>query len=285
MPPRAYWSGNIRLALVSIPVQVFSATKSGARISFHQIHEPSGKRVRYQKIVPGIGPIDTDEIVKGYEVEKGQYVLLDEEELDSLKLEAKKTIDLVQFVKRGEIDPIYYDRPFFVAPEEDSRDGNEAYVVLRDALRKTNTMGLGQMIVRGKSHLVALKPCSDGMVIETLRYADEIRKSDAFFADIPDIKPEKEMLDLAEELIGRKTAEFKPEAFKDSYTVAVRELIDAHVEDREVEQIDAPETGGKVIDLMEALKRSVKDKDAGNKAPAKKTKRKSAKGSKKSKAA
>lgn len=260
MPARAYWSGNLHLALVSIPVQLFPATKSGARISFHQVHEPSGKRIRYEKVVPGLGPVDTDEIVKGYEVEKGKYVLLSDEELDEVRLEAKKTIDLVQFVGHGEIDPVYFDRPFFVAPDEG--DNAEAYVVLRDALRKTNRIGLGQMVVRGRSNLVALKPCGRGLMIETLRYADEVRKADAFFAEVPDIEPEDEMIDLAEELIGRKSAKFDPTAFTDSYTAAVRELIQARLEDREPEEIEAPEAGARVIDLMQALKRSVEGKGA-----------------------
>lgn len=274
MPARAYWSGNIRLALVNIPVQLFSATRTGAQISFHQIHKPSGKRIRYQKIVPGIGPVETDDIVKGYEVDKGRYVLLSEEDLDDIKLEAKKTIDLVQFVKRGEIDPIYFERPFFVAPDEDS-DG-EAYVVLRDALRKTGMTGIGQMVVRGKSHLLALKPCHEGLIVETLRYGDEIRKSQSFFAEVPDVKPEKELADLAEELIGRKAGKFDPDAFKDKYTEAVRELIDARLEDREPQDIAAPEAGAQVIDLMEALRRSVKGKQAAAARKGSKAKPKSA---------
>lgn len=260
MAARAYWTGNLRLALVTIPVQVFSATKSGSRISFHQIHEPSGKRVRYQKIVPGIGAVDTDEIVKGYEVEKGKYVLLSESELDDIKLDAKKTIDLVQFVDQDDIPPIYFDRPYFVGPDEDNDEGNEAYVVLREALSKTGKIGLGQMIVRGKGQVVALKPCGEGLLMESLRYADEIRKADAFFAQVPDIDPEKELVDLAEELIGRKSAKFDPSAFTDGYTAAVRELIDARLEDREPRDIEAPEAGGQVIDLMQALRRSVEGK-------------------------
>ncbi|MGD9869329.1 MAG: Ku protein, partial [Hyphomicrobiales bacterium] len=289
---RAYWSGNIRLALVNIPVQLFAATRSGAQVSFHQIHKPSGKRIRYQKVVPGIGPVDTDDIVKGYEVDKGRYVLLSDGELDEIRLEARKTIDLVQFVKRGEIDPIYFEKPYFVAPDEES-DG-EAYVVLRDSLRKTGMTGIGQMVVRGRSHLVALKPCHQGLVAETLRYADEIRKSRSFFAGVPDIEPEKELTDLAEELIGRKAGRFDPDIFKDKYTEAVRELIDARLEDREPEEIEAPQAGAQVIDLMEALKRSVKGRGAASgtskpskaKSASKSSARKSSgKGSKKKKAA
>lgn len=263
MAARPYWSGNLRLALVTIPVQLFSATRSGAKLSFHQIHQPSGKRIRYEKTVPGLGPVDTDEIVKGYEVEKNKYVLLSDEELDEVKLEAKKTIDLVQFVKQSEIGPLYFDRPFFLAPDEDS-DG-ESYVVLREALRKTGMVALGQMVVRGKSSIVALKPCAQGLLIETLRYPDEIRKTESFFGVVPEIDPDKELIELAEELIGRRTGRFDPAAFEDSYTAAVRELIQAKLEHREPEEIETVEPGAKVIDLMEALKRSVKDKEAGQK--------------------
>lgn len=263
MAARAYWSGQIRLALVSIPVQIFSATKSTGGISFHQIHEPSGKRVRYQKVVPGIGPIDPDEIVKGYEVDKDKYVLLSDEEIDEIKLEAKKTIELVQFVDQKDIDPIYFDRPFFVAPDEDLAE--EAYVVLRKALKDTGKIGLGQLVVRGKSHIVAVKPCGRGLLMETLRYPEEIRKSDAFFSDIPDIEPDEELVDLAEELIGRKAGPFRPEAFEDAYKTAVKELIEAKLEDRPPEEIEAPEGGAAVIDLMEALKRSVGKSQKGQK--------------------
>lgn len=122
MPTRAYWSGNIRLSLVSIPIQVVPATKTGAKIAFHQIHKPSGSRIRYQKVVPDLGPVDTDEIVKGYEIEKGKYVLLEDKEIDKLKLEAKKTLDLVQFVGNHEIDPIYFERPFYVLPDDEEDD-------------------------------------------------------------------------------------------------------------------------------------------------------------------
>lgn len=256
MAARAYWSGQLRLALVSIPVQVFLATKSASRISFHQIHEPTGKRVRYQKVVPGHGPVEPDEIVKGYEVEKNRYVLLAEEEIDALKLEAKKTIDLVQFVDLTAIDPIYFDRPFFVKPEEDET-AQEAYVTLREALRQTGKAGLGQIVVRGKSAIVAVKACHKGLLLEMLRYADEVRRAEGAFADVPDLEPDRELVGLAEELIGRKSGPFDPQVFKDAYTDAVRALIQAKLEKRQPEEIEAPQPSAQVIDLMEALKRSV----------------------------
>jgi DNA end-binding protein Ku len=264
MAARAYWQGQIRLALVSIPVQVFSATKTAARVSFNQIHKPSGKRIRYEKVVPGVGAIDPDDIVKGYEVEKGKYVLITDDEIEDVKLEAKHTIDLIQFVDEGEIDPVYFEKPYFVAPDEDEVAG-EAYVVLRDALKQSKKIGLGSLVARGQASVVALRAAGKGLMIETLRYADELQNSEQYFSTVPGAKPEKELLSLATELIGRKVAPFDPKAFKDQYDIALRELIDAKMEHRKPHEIEEPQLGAKVINLMEALKRSVK----GGGAPAK----------------
>ena len=209
MAARAYWQGQIRLALVSIPVQVFPATKSAARISFNQIHKPSGKRIRYQKVVPGVGEAAAEDIIKGYEVEKGKYVLITEDEIDDIKLEAKKTLDLIQFVDADEVELLYVDKPYYVSPEDDETAG-EAYVVLRDALKETGKVGIGHIVARGHSNLVALRPSGKGLMIETLRYADEVHKPDAYYAEVPDAKPDKELLSLAEELIERKAKPFDP---------------------------------------------------------------------------
>ncbi len=257
---RPVWSGNLRLALVSVPVKLYPATKSGARISFHQVHEPSGKRIRYQKVAPGIGPVDTDEIVKGFEIEKGRYVLLEPEELDELKLEARKTLDLVQFTEQGEIDPIWFDRPYYVVADGDL--AQEAYAVLRDALRASRRLGLGQFVMRGREYIAALKPCGRGLMLETLRFADEVRTAAPFFADSDEGEADEELLALAAELIERKTAAFDPKQFADSYTEALRDLIDRKSKRGkpvEVEENDEPSGGGaQIIDLVEALKRSVK---------------------------
>ena len=258
MAARAYWTGNIRLSLVSIPVEVIPATKNAAKISFHQIHKPSGSRIRYQKVVPGIGPVDTDEIVKGYEIDKGKYVLLEDKEIDDLKLEAKKTIDLVQFVDSDEIDPIYFERPFYVLPSEEDEDAEEAYIVLRDALRKTKKVGLGQIVIRGQGSIVAIKPCGKGLLMETLRYADEVKKADGTFDAVPAKKVDGDLVELAEELIDKKAGDFHPEKFKDSYTVALRELIEAKQEHRKPREIEETPPASNVINLMDALKRSVK---------------------------
>ncbi|WP_407950292.1 Ku protein [Parvibaculum sp.] len=247
-------------------MKIFPATKSGARIQFHQVHEPSGKRVRYQKVVPGIGPIDTDEIVKGFELQKGQYVLIDPDEIESLKLETKKTLDLVQFVKQGEIDPLWFDRPYYVVADDELAE--EGYRVLRDALRESSKVGIGQFVMRGREHIATLKPCGDGLLLETLRFADEVRSASPYFTQINDGEPDEELLSLAAELIERKSAPFDPKEFKDRYTEEVRNLIDAKAKRRkpvEVEEADAS-GGAQVIDLVEALKRSVRGdkKTSGN---------------------
>ncbi len=223
MAARAYWKGQIRIALVSIPVEIYPATKSGAQISFRQIHEPSGKRIKYEKVVPGVGPVDRDDIIKGFEYEKDSYVLLDQDEIDAVKLESKKTLILTQFVDASDIDVLYYEKPYYVVPADDLAE--EAYVVLREALRKTKKIGVGQLAVRGQEHVVSLKPCGNGMVLETLRYADEVRKAQRYFEDIDDIKPDKELLSLAEKLIEDKAAPFEPDEYRDRYVDALKDLI------------------------------------------------------------
>ncbi|WP_370177216.1 Ku protein [Alteriqipengyuania sp.] len=279
MVARAYWQGQIRLALVSIPVEIYSATKSGAKISFRQIHEPSGKRISYEKVVQGVGPVDREEIVKGYELSKGNYVLLDEDEIEAVKVESKKTLELVQFVEACEIDPLYFEKPYYVAPKDELAE--EAFVVLREALRKAGKVGLGQLSVRGQEKLVALKPCGNGLLLETLRYADEVKKGQAFFHDIGDDKPDKELLDLATTLIDKKTAPFDASEFEDRYAGALRKLIDKKAKSKSgkkiVEDVEEPaESGGNVIDLMAALKKSVGSEKKGQakKATPKKTSRK-----------
>ncbi len=267
MAARAYWSGQIRLSLVSIPVEIVPATKTAAKISFHQIHKPSGSRIRYENVVPGIGPVKNEEIVKGYEIDKGKYVLLEDEEIEGVKLEAKKSIDLVQFVDEDEIDEMYFDRPYFVLPQEDS--DAEAYVVLREALRNSKKVGLGQIVIRGKSSLVGIKACGNGLLMETLRYADELKKPETAFKDVPGIKPDRDMVELAEELIERKSKKFDPTVFKDAYEDALRELIEAKAQHRKVRAIEEPPQTAKVINLMDALRRSV----GASEAPARKGKR------------
>jgi len=260
MAARAYWQGQIRLALVSIPVEIYSATKSGAAVSFRQIHEPSGKRIHYEKVVDGIGPVDPDEIRKGFEYEKGEYVLLEDEEIEGVKLESKKTLELIEFVDVGDIDAIYYDKPYYVVPADDLAE--EAFVVLRDALRKTRKIGIGQLALRGREYVVSLKPCGRGMVLETLRYADEVNKAASYFRDIGDTKPDEDLLDLATTLIEKKAGSFDPGEFHDRYVDALRDLIERKRKSKTGKvSLDteerAPSRGSNVIDLMAALKKSL----------------------------
>lgn len=281
MAARPSWRGQIRLALVSIPVEIFPASKSGATISFHQIHEPSGKRIKYEKVVPGIGPVDRDEIIKGYEVSKGEYVLLEPEEIESVKLESRKTLELSQFVDVNEIDPLYYDKPYFVVPADDLAE--EAFIVLREALRRSRKVGIGQLAMRGQEYVVAIKPCGRGMLMETLRYSDELNKASSYFREIEDAEPDTDLLDLATTLIDKKTAKFDASEFHNRYIDALKNLIEEKrkkkgelvIQDPDDE---APKRSSNVIDLMAALKKSLgdagNDNDAGEakpkKAPAKK---------------
>ena len=275
MAARAYWKGQIRLALVSIPVEIFTATKSGATIAFNQIHEPTGKRIKYKKVVPGIGPVDPDEIVKGYQYEKGSYVLLDDEEIEAVKLESKKTLELTQFVDHDEIDVLYYEKPYYVVPADDLAE--EAYIVLREALRRTKKVALGQLAMRGREYMVSLKPCGRGILMETMRYADEVNKAQGYFRDIENAEPDEELLELAEALIDRKTAKFDPSKFHDHYIEALEDLIERKRRGKTIhtdEEDDKPAKGMNVVDLMAALKRSIEKpgEKGGAKSPARKSK-------------
>ena len=270
MAARPYWQGQIRLALVSIPVQIFTATRSGSSVAFNQIHKPSGKRIKYEKTVPGIGEVSPDDIVKGFEYSKGSYVLLEDEELDAVRLESKKTLELTQFVDTSEIDALYYEKPYFVVPADDLAE--EAFIVLREALRRTKKVGLGQLAMRGREYVVAIKPCGRGLMMETLRYADELNKAGAYFHDIPDTTPDDYLLDLAETLIAKKTSPFAADKFHDHYVEALKELVERKLKSKdgtiETDAEDKPKKGGSnVIDLMAALKKSI-EKPAAEAKPA-----------------
>ena len=264
MAARALWKGQLRLSLVSIPVELYAARNAGARVSFRQIHKPSGKRIRYEKTVAGIGPVDSDDIVKGYEVEDGEYILLEPDEIDAIKLETKKTLELVQFVGACEIPPIYFDKPYYLVPTDDLAE--DAYRVVRDALRSAEKVGLGQITMRGKEYLAAIKPCGDGLLLETLHYPDELRDSEPMFSAIEDAKVDEELLDLATSLIEKKTAPFNAENFTDRYAEALRALLDARQKNKKTPRAPTGEddrpSGENVVDLMAALKQSLKGTQA-----------------------
>jgi DNA end-binding protein Ku len=294
MAARPLWKGQLRLSLVAMAVELYSATRTGARISFRQIHEPSGKRIRYEKVVPGVGPVDKDEIMKGYELEKDNYVLLEPEEIDAVKLESKKTFEMIQFVDGCEIPPLYFDKPYYLVPADELAE--DAYRVVREALRVSGKIGLGQITLRGKEYIAAVKPCNDGLLLETLHYEDEIREADPLFSKISDEEVQEDLLDVATTLIEKKTARFDISRFKDNYTVAMRELIEQKTKSKAAKKVstdeeERPVTGDNVIDLMAALKKSLeKASDGGGrsktrKSPAKKQSKKKKAASKKRKRA
>lgn len=276
MPSRPIWKGQLRLSLVAIPVEVFTATKANAKPAFRQIHEPTGKPVHYGKVVDGVGPIDAGEIMKGFEYERGDYVLLSDDEIDAVRLETRKTLELVQFVDEDDIPPLYYDAPYFVVPADELAE--DAYRVVRDAMRKAGKVGLGQLALRGREYLVAVKPCGRGLLMETLHYGEEIKPSDGFFKDISGKSADRDLLDVAAALIDKKTKPFDANAYKDHYTAALRDLVQRKLKSKgkRVTTEDEPSPSPRrdnVVDLMAALKQSLEGGDgkAADNAPRRRT--------------
>lgn len=269
---RTFWKGHLRLALVTIPVRLVSAEKAAATPRFHQIDRKSKQRIRYIKsVVPkGAEPkaVAKEDIVMGYEVEPGNYVLFDSEELDAIRLETRHTIELKQFVDADDIDPLYFEKPYYVLPDGDVAE--EGYRVIRDALKAEHKIAIGQLTLRGRENLVALYPGGAGLVLETMRYSEEIKDADDIFSGLGRDKPRADMLQMAEELIRSRSGEFDPTEFKNHYAEALRDLVKRKLESGDavpVESETAP--GAKVIDFMEALKRSLKGEGAQGEKPAK----------------
>ncbi|MCR6644525.1 MAG: Ku protein [Terricaulis sp.] len=236
-------------------------------MSFNQIHEPSKQRIRYEKVAPGIGPVDKDDIVKGYEFAKGRYVLFSDEEFEALKIDSKKTLDMIQFAPAETIDGVYFDKPYYALP--DGKMADEPYRVVLEALRKTKTIGLGQITMRGRSYIAAVKPYEDGLMVETLHYAEELRSAKSFFDEIPTGKLDADLVDLAEELINRKKAKFDPSKFEDEYAQAIERLVKKKIERQgelilEDQEEPAPDYGDNVVSLVDALKKIAGEKIAKN---------------------
>ena len=253
---RPYWTGYLKLSLVTIAVRLYTATTERERVRFHQIHEPSGERVKQQLIVPGIGPVERDEIVKGYEYQKGQYVTVEPDDLKRLKLETTDTIDITQFV--DEIDPIYYDAPYYLLP--DGSVAEEGYRVIREALRETSKIAIGQVVISGQERIVAIRPLGSGLLGNSLHYQDEIRKPEDFFGTIAEDSADEDQLAIMDQIIKRKTRPFEADKFVDHYQAAVRELINEKLKGKLPEK--APERKpAQVINLMDALKRSLAEEE------------------------
>jgi DNA end-binding protein Ku len=257
-PGRAYWKGFLRLSLVSIAVEIYNAVDTSTDIRFNQIHKPSGKRINYTKTVKGIGPVESSDIAKGFEVDKDVYVILEPDELEAIKLESKKTLDLVQFVDVSDIDPRYFERPYYLVPQDDQ--SAEGYMVIREALGKMNKLGVGQITMSGREYLVAVGTVDRGLVMEILRYVGELKAPQTYFHDLPDGKIDSEMIGLATEIIKRKSGPFKPQEFKDRYALALSELVKEKSKGKRIISVPEEEepSRGNVINLMDALRKSLK---------------------------
>jgi len=285
MALRPYWSGTIRLSLVSLPVNIYAALNRSKQIAFHEIYRPTGERVHHV-LKAGGKEIDREDVIKGYEVEKGEYVLVEPEEIQELKIPSSKTLEIVQFVNVDAVDEVYFESPYFVAPADGD---DQTYAVIRDALRDSGKVGIGQLAIGGRERLCSLKPFGSGMLIETLRYEDEIKDTDPYFEQLEDLRGRDEEVDLALELIKRKSRKFNPGEFKDHYRLALKELIDAKVEHRAPEPVVEEAPAPKVVNLMDALRQSLRAQEADKPAArrtrteAKTKKRASAKTAKKAK--
>jgi DNA end-binding protein Ku len=258
---RPFWTGQIQISLVSFSVNLFPATESKSEIRFHQLSRATGERIRHQKVTGEgeEGPVEKGDIVKGYEYRKGEYVMIEPDEIKNLRVPSKHTIEVTQFVDAGEIDPEYYEKPYFVVPEDDTQA--EAFTVVRKALQTTHKVALGKIAFSGREHLIAVTAPSDdklpGMFAYTMRYAEELRKPGSYFADIKKTNVEADQLSLAKELIKRKTAKFVPEKFTDQYEAALREMVEAKLKNLPAPQDEPVRKSAKVINLMDALRKSV----------------------------
>ncbi len=256
---RPYWSGHIQISLVSFAVSLFPATEAASEIAFHQIDRRTGERIRHKNVSEERGAVDRADIVKGYEVRKGEYITIEPEEIAHLRIPSKKTLEIVQFIDVSEIDPEFFEKPYFVVPESGAQAA--AFAVIQKALRETGKAGLGEAAFAGREHLIALMPPTDpksrGLMAYTMRYDAELRDAADYFSDIKDVDIDKDQLALAKELIKRNTAKFNPSKFVDDYEVALRELIDAKIEHQPIPQEEKEPKRAKVINLMDALRKSV----------------------------
>ncbi len=256
MALRAYWKGYLKLSLVSCPIALFPATSEREKISFHQLNKETGNRVRYKKIDAETGDeVENADIVKGYEVSKGEYIELDPEELDAVALESKRIIEIDEFVPRGEIDELYMRDPYYIVPDGDV--GQQAFAVIREAIRKEGMVALGKVVFTSREHIIALEARDKGMMGITLRYPYEVRKQEDYFDTIENEKIPKDMIDLAVHIVETKTGHFKPQQFKDEYEDALKDLLRKK---QKGEKIEAPRerAPSNVVNLMDALRQSVK---------------------------
>jgi Ku protein len=255
MAPRAYWKGYLKLSLVSCPVALYPAVSQREKISFHQLHKQTGNRIRYKKVDAETGrEVENEDIVKGYEVSKGEYIEIEPDELEAVEIESKRVIDIDLFVAGHEIDELYIDTPYYIVP--DGEVAQQAFAVIRDAMRKEGMVGLAKIVFTSREHVIALEARGRGMLGATLRYPYEVRKEQDYFDDIEAVRIPKDMLDLAVHIIGTKRGKFQPDQFEDRSEEALKDLIRKK---QKGEKIERPKEAApsNVINLMDALRQSV----------------------------
>jgi DNA end-binding protein Ku len=255
--PRAYWKGYLKLSLVSCPIALYPATSEREKISFNQLNKETGNRVRYRKVDAETGDdVEQSNIIKGYEIAKGEYIELNPEELEAVALESKRTIDIEEFVPKSQIDELYLRDPYYIAPDGDV--GQQAFAVLREAIRREGMVALGKVVFTSREHIIALEARGKGMMGITLRYPYEVREQKDYFDDIKDEKVPKDMLDLALHIVDTKRGDFGPEKFQDRYEDALKELISKKQKGEKIERPKEPSRSN-VVNLMDALRQSVQE--------------------------
>jgi DNA end-binding protein Ku len=254
MAPRASWKGYLKLSLVSCPVRLFPAVSASERISFNQLHKDTHNRINMKPVDPELGLVERSDLVKGYEYEPKKYIIIEEDDLAAVRIESSHTLNIEAFVDADSVDVIYQDSPYYLAP--DGKMAEETFIVLREAMRKTNKVAIARLVLSSRERIVTIGPRDRGMFITTLRNPNEVRATGEYFDSIPDAKPDAEMLALAEKLIEGKETEFNPKNYEDRYETALMEMIKQKLKGNKPIIAAAPERGN-VINLMDALKASL----------------------------
>jgi DNA end-binding protein Ku len=256
MAPRAYWKGYLKLSLVSCPIALYPAASSSERVSFNRINKKTGNRLKQQLVDAETGePVDKEDVGRGYEVGKGQYIQVEDAEVDSIKIESTHTIDIDSFVPRAEIDDRYLDTPYYIAPTD--QVGQEAFSVIRDAIREKSLVALARVVLSRREHVIMLEAFDKGLLGTTLRYAYEVRDKAGYFEDIPDLKLPAEMKELAGHIVSSKSGHFDPSRFQDHYENALVDLLRAKQAGRIAQPAKEEPTPQRVINLMDALRASI----------------------------
>ena len=256
MAPRANWKGFLRLSLVTCPVALYPATSDTEKVSFNQINRKTGHRIKYLKVDADTGEeVANDDIMKGYKVDTDTYLEVTKDELDDIALESTRTIEIDEFVPRSDIDSRYVIRPYYLVP--DGKVGHDAFAVIRETIRSMDKVAIGRVVLTNREHIIALEPLDNGLMGTLLRYPYEVRNEKEYFDDIQDVKITKDMLDLAKHIVEQKSADFEPEKFEDRYEDALVELINRKRNGIKIAPKAAPKSDGNVINLMDALKRSL----------------------------